>query len=85
MHYCYYYQAKIPPHNCWLITGLLRSHDHIAFDRTIDVENSIFEFFVPQGQEEEFVVFMRAMLSHGIIDWFKKLPNRIELELDAQK
>ena len=80
MKYSEYYQSHIPQQNCWLLTGLLRSCEHVAFDRTVDVPNSIFEFFVPADQEEEFVFFMNAMIRRGIILDLKKLPNRIKTE-----
>ena len=78
MQYSEYYQAHVPCQYCWLITALLRSCDHVAFDRTCDVEHSIFEFFVPAGQEQEFVCLMKMFARRGEIKDFRKLPNRFK-------
>src|SRR3546814_7842172 len=54
--------AYVDPAYGWFFVGALRSFEHIAFDRTIDVESSIFEFFVPQDTEEYFVELMGYFL-----------------------
>lgn len=52
--YCSYYQAHIKRPYCWFLVAVLRSFEHVAFDRTIDKNNSIFEFFVPHDTEKYF-------------------------------
>lgn len=76
MSYSLYYQATIPKQFGWYITSILRSYDNMAFDRTIDVENNVFEFFVPESQEETFLHFMKQMEEKGAALDIKKLPNR---------
>lgn len=76
--YSLYYRARVEPSLVWYFTAILRSHDHICFDRTIDVPNSIFEFFVPQSGQHEFVSIVEHFIKTGIVTDFKQLPNRIE-------
>ncbi|OGB97571.1 hypothetical protein A3F06_03505 [candidate division TM6 bacterium RIFCSPHIGHO2_12_FULL_36_22] len=78
MTYSLYYQAEIPKQFGWYITAILRSHDHLAFDRTIDVQKNIFEFFISPDKEEEFLYFMQLMEQKGAALNVKKLPNRLK-------
>jgi hypothetical protein len=49
----------------------------MAFDRTLDKEHSIFEFFVPESQESLFLTIMSRFEKEGVIKDLKKLPNRL--------
>lgn len=80
MSYCLYYQAHVPREHCWFLTAILRGYEHVAFDRTIDKQNSIFEFFVPEGMEPIFLSIMDRFEKEGVIRDLKKLPNRLEQE-----
>lgn len=77
MQYCSYYQAHVPREHCWFLTATLRSYEHIAFDRTLDKEQSIFEFFVPETMEPLFLQVMDRFEKEGNIRDLKKLPNRL--------
>lgn len=77
MNHCHYYQAYVVPAQCWYLTSILRSQEHLCFDRTIDVPNSIFEFFVPDLTHPHFLQLMSYFEQAGIIKNFHKLPNRI--------
>jgi hypothetical protein len=77
MQYCSYYQAHVPREHCWFLTATIRSYEHMAFDRTLDKENSIFEFFVPQDMESLFLQVMARFEKEGIIKDLQKLPNRL--------
>lgn len=77
MHYCLYYQALVEPSQCWFLVGILRSFEHMVFDRTLDKSQSLFEFFVPAGQERYFLELMRFLSDHGIIYDLRKLNNRL--------
>ena len=79
MNYCLYYQAHVEPARCWYLTAILRSHEHVAFDRTIDVEHSIFEFFVPADSEHMFLQIMSFFQDKGIVHNLQKQPNRLSL------
>lgn len=78
MAYCSYYQAHVPRQHCWFLTATLRSYDHVAFDRTLDKGNSIFEFFVPPAMEHIFLDIMERFKAEGVVVNLQKLPNRIE-------
>lgn len=77
MQYCSYYQAHVPREHCWFLTATIRSYEHMAFDRTLDKENSIFEFFVPQDMEPLFLQVMARFEKEGIIQNLQNLPNRL--------
>lgn len=74
---CAYYQATVLKEKHWLLTSLLRSFEHLAFDRTCDTENGIFEFFVPEALESQFLAIMENFCQQGLIWDLKKLPNRL--------
>jgi len=59
------------------MVATLRSFEHIAFDRTVDKDNSIFEFFVPVGLESHFLDVMAHYKATGLITTLDKLPNRL--------
>lgn len=80
---CAYYQATVLKEKHWLLTSLIRSFEHLAFDRTCDTEQGIFEFFVPQDLEHHFLEIMEAFRQQGLIWDLKKLPNRLG-ESDTQ-
>ena len=77
MHYCFYYQAHVVPAQCWFLVGILRSFEHMAFDRTLDKSTSLFEFFVPEGQEHSFIIVMQYLIERGIVINLRKLDNRL--------
>jgi hypothetical protein len=76
--YCSYYQANVQRPLCLYVVAILRSFEHLAFDRTLDPETSLFEFFVPTSTEEYFLTLMNDLQSEGLIYDLKKLPNRLE-------
>jgi hypothetical protein len=80
MNYCSYYQATISRRECWFFVAILHSYDHLSFDRTLDIENSVFEFFVPESTESEFLNVIQEMTDRGLVSDFKKLPNRLVAE-----
>ena len=77
MKYCIYYQAHIPREFCWFLTATLRSYEHVAFDRTLNKEKSIFEFFVPESMESLFLQVMARIEKEGVVQDLKRLPNRL--------
>lgn len=78
MNYSEYYQARVEPSRCWYVTAILRSHEHMCFDRTLDAEKNILEFFVPSGQEELFLKVMNHFIQKGLVDSLQKIPNRLQ-------
>jgi len=77
MNYCEYYQAFIKRDQCGFLVSVLRSFEHVAFDRTLDKETSHFEFFVPVQTESCFLELMNFFVAEGIVINFEKKPNRL--------
>ncbi|MBI2344684.1 hypothetical protein HYV10_01270 [Candidatus Dependentiae bacterium] len=77
MSYSVYYQARVQKELCWFVTSTVRFCEHVAFDRTIDKEESIFEFFVAPDLEEAFLDIAYKLLKKGVFLDFKKMPNRL--------
>lgn len=75
--YSVYYQAQVQREYVWFLTAVLRSFEHLAFDRTLDVKNSIFEFFVSPECEQYFLELFNYFKEQGIVIYFEKLPNRL--------
>lgn len=78
--YCEYYHVKVQKEKTWFVIGSFRNEDHLAFERTMDGQSEILEFFVPQGQEQLFLDMMSYMQKHGYVHWVKKEFNRMEQE-----
>lgn len=77
MLYCQYYQGKIKKEECSFFVAILRSFEHLSFDRTFDKNENIFEFFVPTYNEEAFLKIINHFIKLGIITDFKKSENRL--------
>jgi len=77
MDYCLYYQAHVKKEWCWFLVGILRSYEHLAFDRTINKEKSIFEFYVPQSMQPYFEDLMDYFLKEGVITSCEQMENRL--------
>jgi hypothetical protein len=72
-----YYQAHVKRELCWFVAATLRSFEHLAFDRTLDTETSLFEFFVSPSTENYFLEIMSFYQEEGLINNLVKLPNRL--------
>jgi len=77
MNYCEYYQAHVKREGCGMLVSVLRSFEHLVFDRTIDKAESIFEFFVPASQEGTFLEVMAYFEREGIVVGLIKKENRL--------
>ena len=75
--YCNYYQATVERSKCWFLVAVLRSFEHVAFDRTLDVAQSRFEFFVPADMDGYFMDIMHHLQESGIVTNLERLPNRL--------
>lgn len=80
MKYSIYYQARVQKELCWMVTATIRYLDHVSFDRTIDKENSIFEFYVAPDFEQEFLQVAERLLDKKIFLSLEKMPNRLMTE-----
>ncbi len=75
--YCSYYQARVRVEKTWFIVGVFRNEDHIAFERTLDGDHSILEFFVPVDQEQNFLQIIQSLQKRGYIYSCERLENRL--------
>lgn len=80
MKYSLYYQARVQRELCWLVTATVRFTEHVAFDRTIEKDDSIFEFFVSPDLEDVFLDVAHKLLQQGVFLDLKKLPNRLMVD-----
>jgi hypothetical protein len=71
-----YYQARVNRRFSWFVVAVLKSYEHVAFDRTIDVDQSIFEFFVPVDTHHMFVYVIERLEKEGLVTDRVCLPNR---------
>ena len=77
--FCKYYQARLDRSKTWFVTGCIRSEHGWVFDRALDSQNNIFEFFVSPSFEEEFLSLMEHFKKEGVVFEFVKLENRLEI------
>lgn len=77
MMYCKYYQAQVLEKECWFLVAILRSFEHLAFDRTLDKATSTFEFLVPEENNLIFLKLMDYFIEHKIVSNLQELPNRL--------
>src|SRR5579862_1514331 len=75
--FCSYYQALVRKEEHWVLTASLRSFEHLVFDRTLNKELGMFEFFVPQELEATFLEVMDYFQQRGLVTELQKLPNRL--------
>jgi len=80
MTLCSYYQAQVARKDTVFFVAILRSFDHICFDRALEPAQGKFEFFVPPDCEKVFLNIMAYFEKHHIIDNLQKLPNRLMRE-----
>jgi hypothetical protein len=83
MNYCIYYQAHIPKATAWHFVGILRSYEHLAFERTADKAQSIFEFLVPHDMEQHFLELMQVLGAKGLIVDLRQMPHRYLAEVQG--
>jgi hypothetical protein len=77
MNYSSYYQAYVDKTFCWFVVAILKSYEHLAFDRTLDTATNLFEFYVPEAREQEFLHLMEYFKEQKLVTDLKKLPNRL--------
>lgn len=75
--YCCYYKAHIVREQAWFFVAIMRSYEHIAFDRTLDKQESVFEFFVPSDSTSTFLRVMNKLMQQGIVKEMHQEENRL--------
>ena len=68
---CLYFVGKVERSKVWVLVSAMRATEHVCFDRTLDVQNSIFEFFVPEAM---LPIFLQ------VTDYLKKEHVLLSLE-----
>ena len=58
--FCSYYTGAVERSKVWVLVSALRGTEHICFDRTVNKEESVFEFFVPHDTESIFLKVMKS-------------------------
>lgn len=77
MHYCSYYTALVDKLLCWYVVAILKSYEHLAFDRTLDTATNLFEFYVPADREQEFLRLMDYFKNQHLVSDLTKKENRL--------
>ncbi|RTL07238.1 hypothetical protein EKK58_03620 [Candidatus Dependentiae bacterium] len=75
--YGIYFQAHVPPASCLWVIGILKSYEHVAFARTLDINQSIVEFFVTEETKESFLAIMHMLSCQNMVFDLKEMPNRL--------
>ncbi|MFA6065761.1 MAG: hypothetical protein WC707_01110 [Candidatus Babeliaceae bacterium] len=75
--YCAYYQSPVVRQHVSFFVATLRAHEHLCFDRTLDAQNQVFEFFVPEKNVALFESIMNIYVRMGVIYSFTRMHNRL--------
>ncbi len=75
--FCSYYQAHVIREQAWFFVAVVRSYEHMMFDRTFDPQTSIFEFFVPVDMEDRFLAVMAVLIDQGVVEGLCAYQNRL--------
>lgn len=80
-----YYKAIVEKKRCWYFTAIVRSFEHLMFDRTCDVPTNTFEFFVPKNNEKIFLELMDFFTKEGIVQNLHTSESPLSLRSDSMK
>jgi hypothetical protein len=79
-----YYKARLMRNKIWFVTAVLRSAEGYVFERTLEGTADVLEFFVSPSYVVEFEKLLTFFQGRGVVIWFERFENRIELELNLQ-
>lgn len=74
-----YFQATVHRELSWYVVAVLKSFEHMCFDRTYDADASRFEFFVAADMAEDFLKLMEYFKNEHLVADLQELPNRVTL------
>lgn len=77
MHNSTYFQAHVERSKAHMVSSVFQFVENVAFYRTVDVENSIFEFFVSPDLVDVFLHVIQSLEKIGAVHWCKEMPNRL--------
>ena len=72
-----YFQAHVERSKCHVVSSTFQFVEYVAFYLTVDVENSIIEFFVSPDMVDIFLDVVAALQKINVIHWCKEMPNRL--------
>lgn len=78
--YCHYFQATLLREKIWFVVGALKSQENLCFDRALEKQTNLFEFFVPTECVPEFLRCMRYFQEQGFVFNLEQKPNRVLVE-----
>ena len=78
--YSLYFQATLLRDKIWFVVGALKSQENLCFDRALDKQKNLFEFFVPQARLAEFLACMKYFEVQGYLCNLEQKPNRVQVE-----
>lgn len=78
MPYSSYYQVTIDRSRGWFVAAVMRSFEHLAFERSFDAQHGINEYFVPKDLENHFLAIVKELAKMGVVKEINKLPNRLQ-------
>ena len=78
--YCQYYQVTTNKPKTWFVVGCFRSEENLVFERTLDKQKSILEFFVTPECEKRFLSVINYLKKHGYVLECEKRENRLITE-----
>ena len=78
--YCQYFQANLLREKIWFVVGALKSQENLCFDRALDKQTNLFEFFVPIKCVPEFLRCMHYFQDLGYLFNLEQKTNRVQLE-----
>lgn len=73
----FYFTAQVNRELCWLISAVFRGTENVAFDRALDKEDGLFEFFVPADMEPVFQEMMAYLKAQGAVLTVEQKENRL--------
>lgn len=74
-----YFQATVHRELSWYVVAVLKSFEHLCFDRTYDADASCFEFFVAPDMADQFLKLMEYFKDEHLVADLQELPNRVAL------
>ena len=78
--YSLYFQANLLREKIWFVVGALKSQENLCFDRALDKQENLFEFFVPEARLTEFLQCMAYFEKQGYLFNLQQKPNRVLVE-----
>ena len=63
----------------WFFSAVLKSIEHVAFDRTLDPARGEVELFIAPDAVKEIDSFLHEMRSRGVVTSYASAANRLKI------